>query len=137
MPISVALAAVGALVLLASLFGVVMRRTQGRKRAAGAQWVSNADLPKELHETGTTLVQFSTEMCSRCPQVRRMLTQIVDSRNDVSHIEVDVSHRPDLARRYSVLSTPTTFVVDPGGAVRARFTGVPQADALDLALANS
>jgi len=48
---------------------------------------------------------------------------------------VDLTHRPDLSTRYRVLQTPTTFVVDGSGAVRARFHGVPRPQALAEALA--
>ncbi len=55
--------------------------------------------------------------------------------DDLRHLEVDLTHRPDLSARYRVLQTPTTFVVDDSGAVRARFHGVPDRHALTDALA--
>ncbi len=82
-----------------------------------------------------TLVQFSTEMCTRCPQVRRMLTGVAADHEGLDHIEVDLTRRPDLSARYRVLQTPTTFVVDRSGAVRARFNGIPPHHALTEAIA--
>jgi len=88
----------------------------------------------ELGERAT-LVQFSTEFCARCPQVRRMLHGYAADVAGLRHVEVDLTHRPDLSSRYRVLQTPTTFLVDGAGRVRARFHGVPQQDALTEALA--
>jgi hypothetical protein len=41
----------------------------------------------------------------------------------VTHVEVDLGDRPDLARRFGVLQTPTTLLLDSTGAVRARIAG--------------
>ena len=64
-----------------------------------------------------------------------MLSGYADAAEDLHHVEVDLTHRPDLSARYKVLQTPTTFVVDASGAVRARFHGVPHHHALADALA--
>lgn len=80
-------------------------------------------------------MQFSTEMCTRCPQVRRLLGAYAAETAGLAHIEVDLTHRPDLSARYRVLQTPTTFLVDASGVVRARFGGVPARDALATAVA--
>ncbi len=49
-----------------------------------------------------TLVQFSTEMCARCPQVRRLLHDYASGHDGLAHVEVDLTHRPDLSARYRV-----------------------------------
>ena len=82
-----------------------------------------------------TLLQFSTELCTRCPQVRRLLGEVAAASEGIAHVEVDLTHRPDLSSRYRVLQTPTTFVIDRSGAVHARFHGVPQRHAIAEALA--
>ena len=72
-----------------------------------------------------TLLQFSTEFCSRCPQTRVVLGAIAGEHAGVRHLDVDLTHRPDIARRYNVLQTPTTLILDGRGNVRARVGGAP------------
>ncbi|GAA1126528.1 MULTISPECIES: thioredoxin family protein [Microbacterium] len=129
-----ALAIAGVLLVVAVLVGVVLRVLDGRRRGGGHLRFDPADAAAELGAKAT-LVQFSTEMCARCPQVRRMLSTIATQDDGLAHIEVDLTHRPDLSTRYRVLQTPTTFLVDGSGAVRARFNGVPHRHALTEALA--
>lgn len=132
---ALALGATAALLVIAAVVGLVLRRLDGRRRSGGHLRFDPTDA--QIGELGSraTLVQFSTEMCTRCPQVRRMLTGYVAESDGLHHLEVDLTHRPDLSARYRVLQTPTTFVVDGSGAVRARFNGVPHRHALTEALA--
>lgn len=130
-----ALAIAAALLALATAIGLVLRRRDGRRREGGTQRFDPQDVDSAPLGSRATLVQFSTEMCTRCPQVRRLLREYTEERDGVHHLEVDLTHRPELSQRYRVLQTPTTFLVDPDGAVLARFHGVPQRDALTHALA--
>lgn len=123
---------IGAALLAATVVaGLLLRRRDGRAVVVhGDRHVDPADLMRPLGSQAT-LVQFSTEFCARCPQVRRMLGSVADERAGVVLAEVDLTSRSDLAARYKVLSTPTTLVVDPEGRIRSRFTGVPaRADVL-------
>jgi thiol-disulfide isomerase/thioredoxin len=81
------------------------------------------DVPSGVVDS-VALVQFSTELCARCPQVRRLLGEIAADRG-IPHGEIDLTTRSDLATRYHVLQTPTTFLIDASGAVVARWGGVP------------
>ncbi len=45
----------------------------------------------------------------------------------VSHVEIDIDANPEAARRLSVLSLPTTIILDRDGRPRYRTTGVPRA----------
>ena len=131
MSLPIALVLGAALLAVTVLAGLLLRRRDGRAVAVhGDRHVDPADL---MHPLGAqaTLVQFSTEFCARCPQVRRMLGGVADERPGVVHAEVDLTSRSDLAARYKVLSTPTTLIVGPEGRIRSRFTGVPaRADVL-------
>ncbi|MFK4760374.1 thioredoxin family protein [Microbacterium sp. ZW T5_45] len=124
----------GALLVVGVIAGAAIRLLDGRRRGGGHLLFDAAHSDGELGATAT-LVQFSTETCARCPQVRRMLSDIAADGDGLEHVEVDLTHRPDLSTRYRVLQTPTTFVVGPDGIVRARFNGVPRRDALSEALA--
>lgn len=125
-----------ALLALATVIGMVLRRRDGRRREGGALRFDPSDAASARLGDRATLVQFSTEMCARCPQVRRLLSEYASDREGLAHIEVDLTHRPDLSTRYKVLQTPTTFLVDDSGTVRARFRGVPQRHDLAQALAS-
>lgn len=132
---AVALAAVAALVVLGVLAGFAVRRREGRLRDGGALRFDPADAKGAALGSSATLVQFSTETCARCPQVRRLLGAYAAADADLAHIEIDLTHRPDLSARYRVLQTPTTFVLDATGVVRARFAGIPAHEHLTRALA--
>ena len=75
-----------------------------------------------------TLLQFSTEVCAPCRATARVLGELADSTDAVAHVDLDVTHRPDLAARYRVLQTPTTLILDRDGAVRARIGGAVRRD---------
>ena len=130
-----ALGIAAALLVLAVAIGVVLRLLDGRRRRGGHLRFDPVDAGGSQLGARATFVQFSTEMCTRCPQVRRMLSGYAAETDGLNHVEVDLTHRPDLSARYRVLQTPTTFVVDGSGAVRARFHGVPHRHALSEALA--
>jgi len=136
----VALALVVALVGVATVLGVLFQRSQGRLRRRDATGVAPAEaVDPTVLESGplgdeATLLQFSTEMCARCPGVHRMLSTVADARDGVRHLDVDLTHRPDLARRFRVLQTPTTLVLDRRGVERSRFGGPPSRTAVEAEL---
>lgn len=122
---TVALVLLG-LVLAATLLGVLHRVTQGRVRSvADSRLVSidGVDLGGRA-----TLLQFSTEVCSPCRSTARVLDDLASRTEDVAHVELDVTRRPELASRYRVLQTPTTLILDRDGAVRARIRGAVRRD---------
>lgn len=88
----------------------------------------------ELGERAT-LLQFSTELCSRCPGVHRTLNAIAQDKEGVVHFDVDLTHRPDIAKHFHVLQTPTTLILDSHGVIQTRFGGSPGRDVIELELA--
>lgn len=88
--------------------------------------------PKDLGLTTSTsfgseatLVQFSTQFCSKCPGTARLLQAEAAQLEGVVHVEVDLTDRVEIARTFNVLQTPTTLILDGDGHVRARITGAP------------
>ncbi len=81
-----------------------------------------------------TLLQFSTELCARCPGVHRTLAAVADARPGVRHLDIDLTHRPDIAKHFHVMQTPTTLILDSDGIVQTRFGGVPNREVLELEL---
>ena len=135
MDLTIALFAIAALVVLAAVAGVAFRLTQGRARPVdSAEIVDPHRLGADALGEEATLLQFSTEMCSRCPGVHRMLSEVADGREGVRHLDVDLTHRPDIAQHFRVLQTPTTLVLDRHGAIRTRFGGTPGRAVVELEL---
>ena len=132
---------VGALIALAVLLaatvalGVYLKWRPSRVRHDVAHEVVD---PHRLGADGlgevATLLQFSTEMCARCPGVHRTLSEIAADHEGVRHLDVDLTHRPDIARHFHVLQTPTTLLLDRHGVVQTRFGGAPGRDVLELEL---
>ncbi|KRA22432.1 thiol-disulfide isomerase [Microbacterium sp. Root61] len=130
-------ALVGLAVLLAVTVGVglFLRWQQNRPRRHIAHEVVEPErLGAEALGETATLLQFSTELCARCPGVHRTLADIAGTRDGVRHLDVDLTHRPDIAKHFHVLQTPTTLILDKDGAVQTRFGGVPNRDVLELEL---
>jgi thiol-disulfide isomerase/thioredoxin len=132
---------VGALVALAALLavtvgvGVYLRWRQSRpQRHIPHEVVEPHRLGADSLGDVATLLQFSTELCSRCPGVHRTLAAIADGRDGVRHLDVDLTYRPDIAKHFHVLQTPTTLVLDRNGVVQTRFGGTPSRDVLELEL---
>jgi len=127
---NVAIALAG-LVLAATLLGVLHRTTQGRARSIPTRWKTDSRVVSidgvALGERAT-LLQFSTEVCTPCKSTARVLDDLAARTESVTHVDLDVTHRPDLASRYRVLQTPTTLILDADGAIRARIGGAVRRD---------
>ena len=133
---------VGALVVLAVLLtatvllGAFLQFRQNRpQRHISHEVVQPERLGAEGLGEFATLLQFSTEMCARCPGVHRTLAKVAEEHPGVLHLNVDLTHRPDIAKHFHVLQTPTTLILDKDGAVQTRFGGAPSREVLELELA--
>jgi thioredoxin-like negative regulator of GroEL len=78
-----------------------------------------------LSETGPTVLHFSAVWCGPCAGVRRVVDQVCAELPGVAHVEIDMDANPEVARRLSVLSLPTTIIFDANGRPRFRTHGVP------------
>ncbi|QEO09851.1 TlpA family protein disulfide reductase [Protaetiibacter larvae] len=121
-------AVLGALVLASTVLGVVWRSGQGRIRTSTTTDTVAID-GVELGD-GVTLLQFSSEYCSPCRATARVLDELATQRHGIVHVELDVAERPELAARFQVLQTPTTFVLDAEGRIRSRIGGAVRRDAV-------
>lgn len=116
--------------------GLFLRWQQGRPRSLDpSEAVEPQRLGAEALGERATLLQFSTEMCGRCPGVHRTLTDIAGEHDGVVHLDVDLTHRPDIAEHFHVLQTPTTLILDSDGVIQTRFGGTPRRDVVELELA--
>ena len=113
-----------ALVAVATTIGLLLRTRKGRVRElAGTARLEPVTLGVERFGTAGTVVQFSTEFCSRCPGVRRLLSKQVDAVPSVEFVHLDLTHEPELAARFNVLQTPTILFIDAAGRPSARLSG--------------
>ncbi|QEO16013.1 thioredoxin family protein [Agromyces intestinalis] len=122
--------------------GLLARRSSGRVRVAssGGPDASGRASAAELLGLGpdrlgsaATLVQFSTEYCSRCPATARQLADLADgygAEGAVRHLDIDLTRDAATADRFAVTQTPTVLVLDGAGASVARIGGPPRATEL-------
>jgi thiol-disulfide isomerase/thioredoxin len=124
-----------ALVAVSTAIGLFARAREGRVVTQdGLTRLAALDLGDVLYGEFATIVQFSTEFCTKCPATRVLLTRIAGETPGVVHIDVDVTHRQDLTQRFKIMQTPTTLVLDDSGAIAARIGGAPKPEAVKTAL---
>ncbi len=101
-----ALITAGCLVAFLAARALVLRRAGRASRLSG---VFSPGRPG--------VVFFTTPDCAACKTIQRPALDALKERLDgrIQIIEIDALDRPDLASSWSVLSVPTTFVLDRDG----------------------
>jgi thiol-disulfide isomerase/thioredoxin len=117
----------------ATAIGVAVNRRSGVLREIGPE-PEHDSTELGLSDVGPTVVHFSAAWCGPCASVRRVVDQVCTDLPGVAHMEIDIDTNPVAAKRFSVLSLPTTFIFDAGGRQRYRSAGVPKAADLRTAL---
>ena len=89
-----------------------------------------------LNDDYPTLLYFYSDDCAPCRlQQSPILASLRQGLGDCVHFQdYDAVAYPELARRYRVLTVPTTVVIAPGGEVVAVNYGVARADKLQRQL---
>lgn len=128
-----------AVLVLGVAAGWWRRRTDGRV-AAGAparERPVDAGLLASLGVAGggPTLLQFSSAVCAPCRAVRRVSAQVAAENPGVRHVEVDAESHLEAVRALDIWRTPTVLILDSGGRITGRATGVPSKQELAAALA--
>ena len=124
-----------AAVVVATLAGWLLTRRSGKIREIPLDRGADPDTEDlGLSRSGPTIVHFSAPWCGPCDRVRRVVGQVCEDMGDVAHLEIDLDANPATARRFSVLSLPTTLIFDVDGRQRYRASGVPTAADLRSAL---
>lgn len=118
-----ALLVIAALIGVATVLGLVLRARSTRV-AVGC---GGDEHGLSVEGAEVTLVQLSSPVCSACAAMRRVGTELAAADSTVAHREIDVVDEPEVARRHSVFTTPTTLVLDREGRVRARLIGAVKA----------
>ncbi len=139
MPFDLNLIVVLALVAAATVLGLLWQASQGKaKRIASGEQIDLAELgatkngkPVTAFGEKTTLLQFSSETCATCKQTAKLFHELEATSDGLLHIEVDLTHRLDLADKFKILQTPTTLVLDSKGVVKSRIGGAPRAATIE------
>ncbi len=78
------------------------------------------------------VVFFTTPDCATCKAAQRPALSRLEERlsGRVQVIEIDAAANAELARQWSVLSVPTTFILDPSGEPRQVNHGFASAEKL-------
>lgn len=80
--------ALAALLIISVIIGLVMKSREGRARQVRPSASEQPATVGAAHwGEQATLLQFSTEFCTRCPGVHRTLSAIADSAPAVIHLE--------------------------------------------------
>jgi ribosomal protein S26 len=112
---------VAALALLAATTGLCVGceiyRVAARIRGIRARRIDSVDLAElgASSASGEIVVEFTHPLCTDC---RSLEDELRASGRTV--VTVDVSRRPELARKYGVVLVPTAVAVTPTGAVVER-----------------
>jgi thioredoxin-like negative regulator of GroEL len=118
---------IAALVAFATGLGFLHKALSGRVR----QVVKTQNLPEGVVlGADATLLQFSTEVCSPCRATHSVLDSLANDRDGLKHVDLDITHRADLAAQFNILQTPTTFILDATGTIRARIGGAVKRDTI-------
>jgi thiol-disulfide isomerase/thioredoxin len=129
----------GALLVLASLLGVLWSARQGRVSRSG-----NSSLPPDVptkwldHSAPVTLLQFSGPFCSYCDAMRRILSRAAEeSGGVVAHRELDITEHRDLTESLRITQTPTTLIVSNTGHLLARISGAAKPPVVQAEIDNA
>ena len=117
-----------ALAVSASAIGLYLLYNWRLKRRASGLLV---DLGP-MRSNAAILLYFTTPQCIPCKTMQRPAIQKVQSilGDRLQVLEVDATQEPDLAKRWGVLSVPTTFLIDSRGQLHHVNHGVTSAEKL-------
>ena len=72
----------------------------------------------EASASGSKIILFTAEFCSKCPQLRRNLQS-----ENIDFAEVDITDRLDLAAKLEINQTPTVLILNSAGKIQQKLTG--------------
>lgn len=134
MPLDQRFVLLAGLVLVALIVGAFLVAKSGlARKVSNGEQVDLSDLRatkngKPVVKLGEqlTLLQFSSDFCSSCKQTSVLLEKVEKAQKGLLHIDLDIGERLDLAKTYSILTTPTTLILNSKGSVVSRIVGAPK-----------
>jgi hypothetical protein len=124
---------VAVVAVVAATVGVFWQRGDGALRRGSGELIRPGEvaLPEDAFGRRGTLLLFTSPFDTSA--ARDVLHEAAGAGIRVA--EVDLGARGDLAGRFAVTRTPTTFVLDGSGRLRARIKGPPRPETVRAALA--
>ena len=114
-------------IVAVSLFGYWLLNQRLLVRARNNVFSLFSQLPNK-----PVIVYFTTPDCAPCKTIQRpalnKLSNLMGDKLEV--VEIDATERPDLAKRWGVMSVPTTFLLDARGEARYVNNGVVRVEKL-------
>ncbi|HEY9288941.1 MAG TPA: thioredoxin family protein [Candidatus Dormibacteraeota bacterium] len=113
----VALAGLVTIVSAAIRAWLARRAANLRREPAAAVWSALGQAP----DGRPGLVVFSAPLCVACRTAQHPAVEVVQAeyRDALRVVHVDIAHRPEAARAFSILTAPSTAVLGPNGSVSA------------------
>lgn len=118
---------VAAVVVLATVAGRWWQHRDGRVRSSAGGFTPEQLAAVGLAAEGADAVGLllGSPTCAPCTTVKRVLGQVEEVRPGFRWVDVDAADHLDIADAHHVMRVPTLFVIDPGGRILARTSGVP------------
>lgn len=125
------LIALGTLIVAAGALWLWVAWRRRRVRRSGA-----ADLVQryDAGDAGALVLAFTTPDCVPCKTVQRPALDALERQlpGRVVMREIDALDAPHLARRFGILTVPSTVVIGPAGEIRAINHGTATAERLAM-----
>ena len=130
------------LAIVAAIAGLIWRNRTGKSKSVRDGGIVNLKELAALKNGNlvskfgrkTTFIQFSSEYCTQCTQTARLLSELEKADDGILHVEIDITNRLELAKKFNVLQTPTTLVLDSKGRIKSRIGGAPKVSVIQQEL---
>jgi thiol-disulfide isomerase/thioredoxin len=130
------------LAIVAAIAGLIWRNRTGKSKSVRDGGIVNLKELAALKNGNlvskfgrkTTFIQFSSEYCTQCTQTARLLSELEKADEGILHVEIDITNRLELAKKFNVLQTPTTLVLDSKGRIKSRIGGAPKVSVIQQEL---
>ena len=87
--------------------------------------VTSTQLSQALSSGKPTLVEFGSDSCIPCKQMKPILEQLsVDYKDKLNVVIIEVYDNQELAQQYKVMAIPTQVIFDSSGEEVARHVGL-------------
>lgn len=125
------LLALGVLLAAAGTLWLWLAWRRHRTRRSGAQDLVHA---YNVHDADALVLAFTTPDCVPCKTVQRPALESLEGKFPGRLVtrEIDALDAPHLARRFGILTVPSTVVIGPDGEIRAINHGAATADRLAM-----
>lgn len=85
-----------------------------------------------LDYKGTVLIDFWAAWCGPCKMLSPIIDQVVEERQDIKVLKVNVDEQQELAMKHKVMSIPTLVVYKDGEEVKRSMGAIPKSAVLEL-----